>query len=112
MWSLRVRSSILVKRDGKEVLADVVIIGHSDRAAFFERMGPRQTRLAEVALEDEDFSPLFQRVARLDKCPRGVSPASTMIVACVSADIVMFRSGKKKLFAVGFFCALYRFTGT
>lgn len=40
-----------------------------------------------------------------------VSPASTMIVASASADIVWLRAGKNHRFCAGV-CAAYRSTGT
>lgn len=52
--------------------SDVFVVADPDSALFLELSWPRQRRIPEVAIKDEEFSPLLQRVPRLDQGSGGL----------------------------------------
>ena len=76
------------------MLADVIVIYHTYSTFISKTLRPSQALVLEAAIENKDFTALLECRTRLNERARR-SPASTMIVASVSADIVMFAPGRK-----------------
>jgi hypothetical protein len=82
-----------------KVLSNLVVLHNPDGAHFQISPWPSQFWVPKAAVNYEEFSVLLNGSSGLNQSAGG--PASTIIVPNLRADIVMFRSGKKRRFKRG-----------